>query len=187
MVANEFCVCNKIKQLDLCKTCLHQLMYHRLRDAGFNCIICKSKWRDSPEFPAGEHTYLQVLQLSNEGEIKVIIELSFRSEFEIARASEEYNNLIKCLPEVYVGKIERVGALLRLLCAASKKLLKERKMHMAPWRKQKYMEAKWQSGSHHHVKLPQTREMEIARPRASMLTFDFIDGFPGLLSQGIRI
>ncbi|KAE9450708.1 hypothetical protein C3L33_17396, partial [Rhododendron williamsianum] len=72
-----------------------------------------------------------------------MIELNFCAEFEISIASEEYKLLIKKLPEVFVGKVERLQNLIKILCSAAKKCMKEKKMHMAPWRKHKYLQAKW--------------------------------------------
>ena len=78
----------------------------------------------------------------------MIIELNFRAEFEMARASEEYNGLVSKLPEVYVGKIERLSNIIKVLCMGAKKCMKENKMHMGPWRKHKYMQAKWLGSCH---------------------------------------
>ena len=93
----------------------------------------------------GEHTFLDVLEPSpsKKSEVRVIIELNFRGEFEVARASEEYKQLTKKLPEVLVGKVERLQNLIKILCSAAKKCMKENKMHMGPWRKHRYMQAKW--------------------------------------------
>lgn len=76
-------------------------------------------------------------------EVRVIIELNFRAEFEMARASEEYNRLVEKLPEVFVGKVERLNSVIKIMCSAAKKCMREKKMHMGPWRKQRYMQAKW--------------------------------------------
>lgn len=98
---------------------------------------------------SGEHTFLDVVDdaSSKKGGVRVIIELNFRAEFEISRASEEYKRLIKKLPEVFVGKVERLHNLIKILCPAAKKCMKENKMHMGPWRKHRYMQAKWLSAA----------------------------------------
>ncbi|GMI83849.1 hypothetical protein like AT4G32480 [Hibiscus trionum] len=102
-----------------CRNCLQRELSVRLQKSGFNCYICKSKWRSSPEIPSGEHTYLEVVDKSSnpkKGEVRVVIELNFRAEFEMARANEDYNKLIARLPELLVGKTERVNALIKILC-----------------------------------------------------------------------
>ncbi|KAK8698617.1 hypothetical protein V6N13_114729 [Hibiscus sabdariffa] len=169
-----------------CRNCLQRELSVRLQNEGFNCYICKSKWRSSPEIPSGEHTYLQVLDKSSnpqKGEVRVVIELNFRAEFEMARANEDYNKLIARLPELLVGKTERVNALIKILCAAAKKCMKEKRMHLAPWRKQKYMQAKWLGTYERTTAAPLPAgysEPRPQKPKASMLTFDLLERLPGL-------
>ncbi|XP_016472366.1 uncharacterized protein LOC107794397 [Nicotiana tabacum] len=193
------CNCKKMVA-DSCRKCTQNEISERLRNAGYNCFICKSKWKSSREMPSGEHTYMEVVQnpISKKGEImKVIIELNFRGEFEMARANEEYNGLVKQLPEVYVGKIERLRNLIKILCCASKKCMKEKKMHMAPWRKHKYMQAKYVGTPEMKPEpvFPAVNNLRrlVARPRAySMLTFDLLESLPpppppGLYSTAIKV
>ncbi|XP_059291676.1 uncharacterized protein LOC132045151 [Lycium ferocissimum] len=182
------CNCRKMVN-DVCRNCLMKEVCSRLQNAGFNSAICKSKWKSSPDIPSGEHAFIDVVDNSSskKGEVRVIIELNFRGEFELAKASEEYNRLVKCLPEVFVGKIERLLSLIKILCNAAKKCMKEKKIHIAPWRKQKYMQAKWLktverraannkttlSNADYTIPLPR-------RPRASMLTMDLLEFLPNL-------
>ncbi|KAI3456257.1 hypothetical protein Pfo_012920 [Paulownia fortunei] len=175
-----------------CRKCLMEEVCRRLQNAGFNSAICKSKWRSSPDIPSGEHTFMDVVDNSNskKGEVRVIIELNFRAEFEMARANEEYNKLINRLPEIFVGKIERLLGLLKILCAAAKKCMKEKKMHMGPWRKHRYMQAKWlrtcerlassQPLSSGYLGRP-------ARPRMSMLTVDLMENFSNLHRPAVEV
>lgn len=121
---------------------------------------------------------------SKKGEVRVVIELNFRGEFEMARASEEYNGLISRLPEVFVGKAERLGVLIKILCSAAKKCMKDNKVHMGPWRKQKYMQAKW-FGTCERMPLasplpPVGISVRPPKPRASMLTFDLLENVHSL-------
>lgn len=128
------------------------------------------------------------LSNSKKGEVRVIIELNFRAEFEMARGCEEYNRLVKNLPEVFIGKIERLLSLIKILCAAAKKCMKDKKMHIGPWRKQKYMQAKWLKTREHveAAKLTYSSSMDEyssrppPRPRASMLTVDLLENLPNL-------
>ncbi|XP_027063078.1 uncharacterized protein [Coffea arabica] len=173
------CVCQK-RAVDGCRKCMRKGVCDRLQKGGFSCTICKSKWKSSQEIPAGEHTYVEVVQDTGpkRSEVKVIIELNFKSEFMMARGCEEYNRLLERLPDVYVGKTERLKTLIKILCSASKKCMKENKMHMAPWRKHKYMQAKWLGKPEKQptLILPELHmEIRPSRPKASMLTFDFSD------------
>ncbi|CAI9089390.1 OLC1v1023956C1 [Oldenlandia corymbosa var. corymbosa] len=186
------CVCDKkkIEGTKSCQDCLHREISGRLRMEGYNCNIRKSKWRNSSDIPSGDHTYLEVVQntSSGKGAMKIIIEPNFKAQFEMARASEEYKRLINKLPEVFVGKFCRLQNSVKILCAALKKSMKENKMHMAPWRKHKYMLAKWQGSPDNYCyeqyQLKMTPNMSpvishlgrsTTRPRASLLTFDLLD------------
>ncbi|CAF2156562.1 hypothetical protein HID58_024568 [Brassica napus] len=178
-----YCVCRR-PVAGGCRSCLRGEISRHLRDvAGYDCVISKSKWRSSQDIPAGEHEYIEILDRSDskKGEMRVVIELSFRAEFEIAKGGEEYKRLISRLPEVYVGKTERLRSLIKILCIAGKKCLRDKKMHMGPWRKHKYMQAKWlgtcdRSSSLEAVVVSETTEPEnwvpLVKPRISMLNYD---------------
>lgn len=93
---------------------------------------------------AGEHSYVDVVVQTRSGKaVRVVVELSFRAEFEVARAGAEYRALVAALPEVFVGRADRLRAVVKAMCAAAKQSMKENNMHMGPWRKHKYMQAKW--------------------------------------------
>ncbi|OIW06014.1 hypothetical protein TanjilG_11701 [Lupinus angustifolius] len=167
-----------------CRDCLQRELRDRLLKLGFNCFICKSKWTSSPGITSGEHTYLEVVDKSNtkRGEVKVVIELSLRGEFEMARANEEYNQLLRKLPEVFIGKSERLKVLVKIMCSAAKKCMKDKKMHLAPWRKQKYMLAKWVGTYDRSIMepLPRVYNAKPQKPKTSMLTFDLLENISGL-------
>ncbi|XP_021287929.1 uncharacterized protein LOC110419268 [Herrania umbratica] len=174
-----------------CRNCLQRELSIRLQNVGFNCYICRSKWRSSPEIPSGEHTYLEVLDKSNpkKGEVRVVIELNFRAEFEMARANEDYNKLIARLPELLVGKAERLEALIKILCAAAKKCMKEKNMHLAPWRKHKYMQAKWLGTFERTTPAPLRvgYSDRPQKPKSSMLTFDLLENLPALHCTAVEV
>lgn len=183
----HYCKCNKSVTGINCRTCLMGELSRRLRIAGFNSAICRTKWRSSPEIPSGEHTFIDVIDNSIplKGEVRVIIEPSFRSNFEMARASEDYNQLISRLPEVFVGKAERLKSLIKILGVAAKKCMKDKKMHMGPWRKHKYMQAKWFSTTYKRLEeanTPTNRSYstQISKPvrGTSMLTIALMNNMP---------
>jgi len=116
----------------------------------------------------------------------VIIELNFRAQFEMGKASEDYNRLVKKLPEVYVGKAERLSNIIKIMCMAAKRCLKENKMHMGPWRKHKYMQAKWlgpfkRNSSTDSISLGFFERINPKhKPKASMLTVDLLENIPNM-------
>ncbi|XP_047317519.1 uncharacterized protein LOC124920971 [Impatiens glandulifera] len=176
-VTGNYCCCGR-SGTGGCRNCLMREVSSRLRLAGFNCVVSKSKWKSSNEIPAGEHTYLGVIE---EGKV-IVIELNFRGEFEMAKGSEEYKELINKLPEVFVGKIKRLQSLIKMLCLAAKKCMKDKKMHLGPWRRQKYMEAKWLAATATEMLDPATvsrwSEWTGRVARSSMLTVDLVEMLP---------
>ncbi|CAK9181816.1 unnamed protein product [Ilex paraguariensis] len=192
-LVENVCACRRPPVAHGCRHCLMREVCSSLQNAGLNSAICKSKWRSSPKTPSGEHTFLDVVDnsISKKGEIKVIIELNFRAEFEMARGNEEYNRLISRLPEIFVGKVERLVSLIKILCSSAKKCLKENKMHMAPWRKQRYMEAKWLRTCERTTStlaLSATGySSRPVRPRASMLTVDLLENLSNLHRTAVEV
>ncbi|CAN4078929.1 unnamed protein product [Withania somnifera] len=177
------CSCRKMVD-NGCRSCLMKELCSRLQNEGFNSAICKSKWRSSPDIPSA----------LRKREVRIIIELNFRSEFTLGKASVEYNRLMKCLPEVYVGKIERLLSLTQILCNATKKCMEKKKIHVAPWRKERYMQAKWlktveRTASNNKPQLsnggytsPVPRQ-----PRASMLTMDLLEFLPNIHCAAVEV
>ncbi|KAJ0017957.1 hypothetical protein Pint_10560 [Pistacia integerrima] len=191
-MAGNICACGTSVAAGGCRSCLMREVSSRLSSAGYNSAICKSKWRSSPDIPSGEHTFIDVIDNSStkKGEVRVIIELNFRAEFEMARASEDYNRLVRRLPEVFVGKVERLNNVIKILCKAAKKCMKEKKMHMGPWRKQRYMQAKWLSSYKRTTTSPvitMENSGRLPKPRASMLTEDLLDKLPNMHCTAVEV
>lgn len=106
---------------------------------GYDACVCKSRWEKSASFPAGEYEYIDVII---KGE-RLIVDIDFRSEFEIARPTKTYKSVLHALPNIFVGKPERLGKIIAIVSEAAKQSLKSRGMHIPPWRKAEYIEAKW--------------------------------------------
>ncbi|XP_030549215.1 uncharacterized protein LOC115754361 [Rhodamnia argentea] len=106
---------------------------------GYDARVCKSRWEKSASFPAGGYEYIDVIIESE----RLIVDIDFRSEFEIARPTKTYKSVLHALPNIFVGKPERLGKIIAIVSEAAKQSLKSRGMHVAPWRKAEYMEAKW--------------------------------------------
>ncbi|KAJ4797408.1 DUF506 family protein (DUF506) [Rhynchospora pubera] len=144
---NSTCSCsNRTSATEYCRNCMLSQITELLRQAGYNSAFCKSKWRRSTEIPSGEHSYIDVVvefKNYNKKPIRFVIELNFRAEFEMARASNEYRKLVNTLPELFVGKSEKLRNVIKVMCESAKKCMKENKMYMAPWRKHEYMQSKW--------------------------------------------
>ena len=81
---------------------------------------------------------------------------------------------------MFVGKVERLSNLIKILCMGAKRCMKEKKMHMGPWRKHRYMQAKWlgpceRNTSTTSLSVRYNSERILPRPKASMLTVDLLE------------
>lgn len=74
---------------------------------------------------------------------RVLIDIDFKAQFEIARPTSSYNAVVQVLPSVFVGKADRLLQIVNIMSDGVKLSLKKRGMHLAPWRKPEYMRAKW--------------------------------------------
>lgn len=120
---------------------LRKIVNEGLSSLHYDSSICKAEWEKSPSFPASDHEYIDVIL----GEERFVIELDFRSEFDIARQTSGYNALLRFLPLVFVGKTDRLNRIVDLISEAAKCSLKKNRMHLPPWRKAEYMRSKWLS------------------------------------------
>ncbi|KAJ8629479.1 hypothetical protein MRB53_022802 [Persea americana] len=66
------------------------------------------------------HEYIDVvIQLKDQKkEVRFVVELEFRAEFEMAKICQDYSKLVNRLPESYVGKFEHLNAFVRVICIA---------------------------------------------------------------------
>ncbi|XP_076913349.1 uncharacterized protein LOC143571937 [Bidens hawaiensis] len=109
--------------------------------AGYTVSMCKSRWEKTSSYPAGEYEYIDVVI---EGE-RLIIDIDFRSEFEIARSTKSYKAVLQTLPQIFVGKPDRLQKIINIVSDAAKQSLKKKGMPLPPWRRADYVKAKWLS------------------------------------------
>ncbi|KAL8192473.1 hypothetical protein R6Q57_027658 [Mikania cordata] len=171
-----------------CRSCRMRQVCSRLQNSGYDAAICKSKWNNL-YFPPGEHTFLDVIDSSDhkKGMVRVIIELELRGHFEMKKGSEEYNGLVRELPDIFVGKSDRLQTVIEILSTAAKTCMREKKMHLGPWRKQRYMQAKWLRVTERSTVCTMIKPLaedecstRPARVRTSMLTMDLLDDLPNV-------
>ncbi|KAH6557868.1 hypothetical protein KP509_1Z089200 [Ceratopteris richardii] len=129
---------------------LKRSVMHRLRQIGHNAAICKSRWKHSDGLPAGDYEYIDIVidapkQGSKPKQDRFIVDIDFKAQFEIARASKYYSKLLNVLPKLFVGKAERLKQVLKIMSNAAKDSLQEQGLLLPPWRKYKYLQAKWLS------------------------------------------
>ncbi|KAF6165669.1 hypothetical protein GIB67_012566 [Kingdonia uniflora] len=120
------------------------MMY--LRDLGVNAGICKTKWETKGGITAGSFEFIDVVQ----ADVRYLVDIDFAGEFEVARPTAQYERLMQMLPRIYIGTSEELKKVLKLMCDAAKMSLKERGLHVPPWRKNRYMQVRW-LGQYHRT------------------------------------
>ncbi|RZR91083.1 hypothetical protein BHM03_00019136 [Ensete ventricosum] len=122
-----------------------------LRFLGYDAAICKSRWDKNPSFPAGtlahlrnrEYEYIDVVIM--DGGDRFLVDVDYRSEFEVARPTKSFRGVLQHLPQVFVGRSDRLQQIVALASEAARQSLKKKGLHVPPWRRPEYMMAKWLS------------------------------------------
>jgi uncharacterized protein (TIGR01615 family) len=120
-----------------------------LRALGYDAAVCVSRWDKGPSHPAGEHEYIDAVVAGSGAapapSVRLVVEVDFRSEFEVARPTKAYRAALQALPPLFVGTPDRLGRVVALVADAARQSLRKRGLHFPPWRKPEYMRAKWLS------------------------------------------
>ncbi|XP_057523766.1 uncharacterized protein LOC130803602 isoform X2 [Amaranthus tricolor] len=127
-------------------SCIRYALAKLLKSSGYNASVCVSKWQGCNKVPGGDHEYIEVVNYLNDGSMEhVIIDIDFRSHFEIARAVESYDKILKSLPVAFVGSLTKLKQFLQVMAEAASVSLKQNSMPLPPWRSLAYLQAKWHS------------------------------------------
>ncbi|GMH19037.1 hypothetical protein Nepgr_020878 [Nepenthes gracilis] len=127
-------------------SCIRFSLVKLLRSSGYDAAVCGSKWQGCGKVPGGDHQYIDVVKYTDEGSSeRSIIDIDFQSHFEIARAVESYNKILKSLPIVFVGSLSKLKQFLKIMAEAARSSLKQNSMPLPPWRSLDYLKAKWDS------------------------------------------
>ncbi|KAJ1286793.1 hypothetical protein BS78_03G379100 [Paspalum vaginatum] len=114
----------------------------RLRGAGYDAGVCKSRWEASGGITAGTYEYVDVVAPRPRG--RYIVDADFRAGLEVARATPEYAAVVAAVPATaVVAREESVGRAVRVASDAARRSLRAHGLHVPPWRKTRYMLAKW--------------------------------------------
>ncbi|KAJ7956997.1 DUF506 family protein [Quillaja saponaria] len=130
-------------------TSLRKWLVTKLKMDGLVASLCQTSWITSLGCPAGEYEYVDIIAEDENGNpTKLIVDIDFRSQFELARPTQTYKELTDTLPAIFVGTEIKLCNIISLVCSAAKQSLRERGLHVPPWRTTSYMESKWLSGRH---------------------------------------
>ncbi|XP_058737589.1 uncharacterized protein LOC131609808 [Vicia villosa] len=127
-------------------SCIRFYLAKLMRLSGYDAGVCTSKWQRVGIIPGGDHEYIDVLVENNSGKSeRLIIDIDFRSHFEIARAVDSYDRILNSLPSVYIGSLTRLKQFLGIMEEATRSSLQQNSMHFPPWRSLTYLKSKWLS------------------------------------------
>ncbi|KAH7683012.1 Arc-type ribbon-helix-helix-containing protein [Dioscorea alata] len=134
-------VCDAAKVFDGMPPALYRrAVVGRLREWGYNAGVCTTRWESSGGLTAGSYEYVDVVV----GEkVRYLVDLDFKAEFEIARATVEYEKVVRELPKVMVAEPEELRRVVRVVAEAARRSMKRNGLHVPPWRKGRYFVAKW--------------------------------------------
>ncbi|XP_059666253.1 uncharacterized protein LOC132312051 [Cornus florida] len=135
-----------VKSVPCNASCIRFSLVKLLRLSGYDAAVCASRWQASGKVPGGDHEYIDVVNCNDTGSSeRLIIDIDFRSHFEIARAVESYDRILNSLPVVYVGSLTKLKQFLQVMAEAARSSLKQNSMPLPPWRSLAYLQAKWHS------------------------------------------
>ncbi|TKY60416.1 hypothetical protein E2542_SST17515 [Spatholobus suberectus] len=86
-------------------TSLSRWLVMRLKMDGLNASICHTSWATLLGCPAGEYEYIEVIveEENYAKPVRLIVDIDFRSQFELARPTQHYKELTDSLPVILLG------------------------------------------------------------------------------------
>lgn len=153
--SDELCRCltvdvmESVRSLEDIRPALNRSAFRRsvmsqLHDRGHDAGHCKVRWAKSSKMAAGNYEYIDVVFVSAETEARrFIVDVGFASEFEVARPTPEFEAVHAALPDVLVAPANDARRVVKLVSAAARCSLKSRGFSVPPWRKSRYVLAKW--------------------------------------------
>ncbi|CAE5964419.1 unnamed protein product [Arabidopsis arenosa] len=129
----------------------------KLRSDGYDASLAKTSWDSSFDHREGcrvfrcsrKYEYIDVMvKGGRDGDgvsklKRVIIDLDFKSQFELAKQTQAYKDMTEMLPTVFVATEGRLRRVVSLVCGEMKKSMEIEGMSRPPWRTSRYMQSKW--------------------------------------------
>ncbi|KAI9085267.1 hypothetical protein K1719_032790 [Acacia pycnantha] len=116
-----------------------------LREKGHNAAICKTRWDSSSGVTAGSYDFIDVTQSDSTSwqNNRCFVDIDFAAQFEIARPTSRYSDILSSLPTIFVSTAEELKRIVQAMCNAAKTCFRSRGLSVPPWRKNRYMQNKW--------------------------------------------
>uniref|UniRef100_A0A0D2ZWZ5 Uncharacterized protein n=2 Tax=Brassica oleracea var. oleracea TaxID=109376 RepID=A0A0D2ZWZ5_BRAOL len=131
----------------------------KLRSDGYNDVsIYRTSWDSSFDRREGcsrmfkckrKYEYIEVMVATGRGGDdrskmkRLIVDLDFKSQFELAKQTKGYKDVTQMLPTVFVATEERLKRVVSLVSGEMTQSMKKEGMSRPPWRTTRYMLAKW--------------------------------------------
>uniref|UniRef100_A0ACD5YMH2 Uncharacterized protein n=1 Tax=Avena sativa TaxID=4498 RepID=A0ACD5YMH2_AVESA len=144
-----FAVADAMRGLDDLRTnrsAFRRAVMSRLRERGHDAGLCKARWDKSSVMAAGSHEYIDVVVVpgaGGENETRYVVDVGFAGGFEVARPTDEYEAVRAALPEVLVARTDHLKRVVKLAASAARRSLKRSGLSVPPWRKRRFVMAKW--------------------------------------------
>ncbi|XP_058767211.1 uncharacterized protein LOC131640854 [Vicia villosa] len=122
-----------------------------LREKGHDAAVCVTTWNAyDGAITAGSYEFIDVVQT---GFItrRYFVDLEFRAQFEIARPTRRFSEVLSSVPGVFVGGETELRRIITILCDAAKRCFMSRELSIPPWRKTRFMKNKWFASSRRTV------------------------------------
>ena len=95
---------------------------------------------------SGAYEYIDVVFPGDDMKLeRIIVDIDFQSQFQVARPTDEFDLCIRVSPVVFVGRQDVLLQLVDILSDAARRSLRTQGMHIPPWRRMEYLKAKWVS------------------------------------------
>jgi uncharacterized protein (TIGR01615 family) len=123
----------------------------RLSEGGYDAGVCQTRWQRTEEVSAGNYEFIDVVivapgkkeKRASTSERRYIVDVGFPMEYAVARPTPEYTMLFDALPTVLVAQPKVVQKVVRVAAKAARRSLKSQGLIVPPWRKKRFMAAKW--------------------------------------------
>ncbi|KAK4268218.1 hypothetical protein QN277_024904 [Acacia crassicarpa] len=137
-------------------TDLRQNVVAFLLEKGHNAAICKTKWDYSGGgVIPGNHEFIDVVRGgSSIWQNRYLVEVDFRSQFEIARPTKRYEEILSSLPRIFVGGGDELKRTVRVVCDVAKQCFECTGRSVPPWRKTRFMQNKWLAPYRRIIQVP---------------------------------
>ncbi|GAU29584.1 hypothetical protein TSUD_164320 [Trifolium subterraneum] len=115
-----------------------------LREKGHDAAVCVTSWEAyDGTVTAGSHEFIDVIRKGSADTWRYFVEIEFRAQFEIAKPTRQFSEVLRSVPGVFVGGEIEMKRSVSILCDAAKRCFRSREVSIPPWRRNRFMQNKW--------------------------------------------